>query len=104
MQANLDCLLFSLDDEDRQCMTGFDLPENFIKDPESLVRKARIHFDSPRRSRPEGEPASLVPSTSNAMAQKTLHEYSAPSTDQVLQGPEVAMGCHTLKFLISGCE
>ena len=79
-------------------MTGFDLPGNFTEDPESLVRKARIHFGSPRRTRPEGEPASFVQSTSNAMAQKKLREYSAPSADQVLQGPEVAMGTENFEI------
>ena len=79
-------------------MTGFVLPKNFTKDPESLVRKARIHFDSPRRTRPEGDPASFVPSASNAMAQKTLREYSAPSANQVLQGPEVAMGTENFEI------
>jgi hypothetical protein len=82
-------------------MTGFDLLGNFIDDPESLVRKARIHFDSPRRTRPEDKPASFAPSTYNTMAQNTLHEYSAPSADQVLQGPDVAMG--TENFEIKMC-
>jgi hypothetical protein len=62
-------------------MTRFDLPGNFTEYPESLVSKARIHFGSPHRTHPEGEPASFVPSMSNAMAQKTLRKYSAPSAD-----------------------
>ena len=68
-------------------MTGFDLLPNFTEDLESLVRKARIHFDTPRREHSEVDPASFVPSTSTAMAEKTLRDYSAPSTDQVLTGP-----------------
>ena len=73
-------------------MTGFDLPPNFTENPESLVRKAQTHFDSPLRTRSEVDPASLVPSASTAMAQKMLHDYSAPSTSQVLKGPEVDVG------------
>jgi hypothetical protein len=41
-------------------MTGFDLPLNFTEDPESLVRKARSHFDSPCRTRMEVDPASFM--------------------------------------------
>ena len=70
-------------------MTGFDLPPNFTEDPESLVRRARTHFDSPTHVHSEVDPASFVPSTSTAMAEKTLHDYSAPSTDQVPTGPVV---------------
>ena len=73
-------------------MTGFDLPPNFVEDPESLVRKARIYFNSHRCERSEVDPAYFVPSTSTAMAEKTLRDYSAPSTDQVLTGPEVNTG------------
>ena len=67
-------------------MTGFDLPPNFTKDPESLVRRARTRFDSPRRVHSEVDPAYFVPSTSTAMAEKTLRDYSAPSADQVPTG------------------
>lgn len=79
-------------------MTGFHLLPNFTEDPESLVRKARIHFNSPQRTRSEVDPASLVPSTSNAMAQKTLREYSAPSATQVLQGPTVEVGIENFEI------
>ena len=79
-------------------MTGFDLPPNYTEDPESLVRKARIRFGSPQRTHTEVEPASFVPSTSTAMAQKMLHEYSAPSADQVLKGPEVNTGTESFEF------
>ena len=76
-------------------MTGFDLPPNFTKDPESLVRKARTHFGSPLREHSEVEPASFVPSTSTSMAnpvEKTLRENSAPSADQVPTGPVINTG------------
>jgi hypothetical protein len=58
----------SITDEDRYCMTGFDLPPNFTEDPESLTRRARTHFGSPQRVRKEVDPASFVPSTSTPMA------------------------------------
>jgi hypothetical protein len=62
-------------------MTGFDSPPNFDEDPESLVRKAQTHFDSPRRTLLEVDPTSLVPSTLTAMVEKILRDYSAPSTN-----------------------
>jgi hypothetical protein len=63
-------------------MIGFDLSSNFTKDLESLVRKARIRFDSSLHTRSEFNLASFVPSTSITMDQKMLREYSAPSTSQ----------------------
>jgi hypothetical protein len=68
-------------------MTGFDLPPIFTKDPESLVRRART-------VRTEVDLAFFVPSTSTPMAnqEKTLHDYSAPSADQVPPGPKVNTG------------
>jgi hypothetical protein len=44
-------------------MTGFDLPPNLTEDPESLVRRARTHFDSPQCVRAEVDLAFFVPST-----------------------------------------
>ena len=79
-------------------MTGFDLHSNFIEDPESLVRRARTHFDSPRCVHSEVDPASLVPSTSTSIAEKTLHDYSAPSADQVPTGPVVNTGTGNFKI------
>jgi hypothetical protein len=49
-------------------MTGFDLPPNFTEDPESLVKRARTHFDSPQHVCTEDDQASFVPSTSTPMA------------------------------------
>jgi hypothetical protein len=70
-------------------MTGFDLPPNFTEDPETLVRKAQIHFGSPSRVLSKVDPPSLVPSESTPMAEvneKTFREYSTP-TDQVPTDP-----------------
>jgi hypothetical protein len=70
----------SIDDEDKLCMTSFDLPPNFTKDPESLVRRARTHFGSPQRVRTEVDLASFLPSTSTPMAnhEKTLANTLLP--------------------------
>ena len=73
-------------------MTGFDLPQNFYSDPEALLRRTRARLVSPRRSLSEAEPVIQAPSASQAMAQKTLRDYSAPSANQVPTGPEVNTG------------
>ena len=70
-------------------MTGFDLPQNFHSDPESLLRRTRAHLI--------GSLSAVVPviassSAPRAMVQKTLRDYSAPSTNQVLTRPEVNTG------------
>src|SRR6185436_6546541 len=73
-------------------MTGFDLPQNFHSDPESLLRRTRARFVSPRRSLPAIDPVIASLSAPRDMAQKTLRDYSAPSASQVLTGPEVNTG------------
>ena len=70
-------------------MTGFDLPQNFHSDPESLLRRTRAHLVSPRRSLSAVDPVIALSSAPRAMAQKTLRDYSAPSANQVPTGPEV---------------
>src|SRR6185312_14332752 len=73
-------------------MTSFDLPQNFHSDPGSLLRRTRAHLVSPRRPLSAAEPVIASPSTSQAMAQKTLCDYYAPSANQVPTGPEVNTG------------
>ena len=70
-------------------MTGFDLPQNFHSDPESLLRRIRARLVSPQRPLSYRLASS---SASQAMAQKTLRDYSAPSANQVPTGPEVDTG------------
>ena len=73
-------------------MTGFDLPQNFTPNPVSLLRRVRPHVVPPQISLLAVEPVVIAPSTSNSMAQKTLHEYFAPSVSQVPVGPDVNTG------------
>ena len=73
-------------------MTGFDLPQNFHSDPESLSRRVRPRVVPPQISLLAAEPVIQAPSASQAMAQKTLRDYSAPSANQVPTGPEVNTG------------
>ena len=79
-------------------MTGFDLPQNFHSDPESLLRRTRARLVSPRRSLSAVDPVIASSSAPRAMAQKTLHDYSAPSANQVPTGPEVNTGGENFKI------
>ena len=64
-------------------MTGFSLPENYTDNPESLVRMARPRIIPPLAILPAQEPISEAPLILQAMAEKTLREFSVPSTDNV---------------------
>ena len=73
-------------------MTGFNLPQNFHSDPESLLRWTRARLISPRRSLSAVDPVITSSSAPRVMAQKTLHDYSTPPANQVPTGPEVNTG------------
>ena len=79
-------------------MTGFDLPQNFHSNPESLLRRMRARLVSPQRSLSADEPVIASSSASQAMAQKTLRDYPAPSANQVPTGPEVNTGVETFEI------
>ena len=70
-------------------MTGFDLSQNFHSDLESLLRRVRPRIVPPQISLSVAKPVIASSSASQAMAQKTLRDYSAPSANQVPTGPEV---------------
>ena len=73
-------------------MTGFDLPQNFHSDPESLLRRVRPRIVPPHISLSAVDLVIASSSAPRAMAQKTLRDYSAPSANQVPTGPEVNTG------------
>ena len=73
-------------------MTGFSLPENYTDNPERLVRRARPRVVPPLAILPAQEPISEAPLVLEAMAEKTLREFSVPSTDNVATGPNINVG------------
>ena len=79
-------------------MTGFDFPQNFYSDPESLLRRTRARLVSPQRSLSAVDPVIASSSAPRAMAQKTLRDYSAPSASQVPTGPVVNTGGENFKI------
>ena len=79
-------------------MTGFDLPQNFHSDPESLLRRVRPRIVPPQISLSAVDPVIASSSAPRAMAQKTLRDYSAPSANQVPTGSEVNTGGETFEI------
>ena len=73
-------------------MTGFSLPENYTDNPERLVRRARPRVVPPLAILPAQEPISEAPFVLEATAEKTLCEFSIPSTDNVATGPNINVG------------
>jgi hypothetical protein len=75
-------------------MSGFARPTNYIEDPEEIIRKGRAKL---RKKKPpttlleEDQPRSLTP-LFEAMANKTLHEFFAPTTANIRTGPAVNVG------------
>ena len=74
-------------------MSGFSLLTNFVENPEKLVRRVRSRVVPPPISQSTSEPASQAPSTiTELMAEKTLRDFSVPSTANVATGPNVDVG------------
>jgi hypothetical protein len=79
-------------------MIRSDLPKNFIDNPEALLRKTRAKLKKTHSisrleviSKSEDHQdliRSLTPEF-KAMANKSLHEFSAPTTDNICTGPAV---------------
>ena len=73
-------------------MTGFSLLENYTDNLERLVRRARPRVVPPLAIHPAQEPILEAPLVLEAMAEKTLREFSVPSTDNVATRPSINVG------------
>ena len=73
-------------------MTGFNLPENSKENPETVFRSVRPRVAAPHKTLPTEKPVVPAPPTFKTMANKTLREFAAPSTDNVTIGPQINMG------------
>jgi hypothetical protein len=85
------CLVFA-----GRCMAGFNLPANYHLDPESLIRKSRSRFSSPRSlgshirdivNKFQGLPPPQEPT--QKAGQKCINYCSAPSNSNVRTGSEM---------------
>ena len=74
-------------------MIGFDLLTNYVDDLEALLRrtKAKLKKVSALESKDNQIRQSLTLEF-EAMANKTLHEFSAPTTTNIQTGPTVNVG------------
>ena len=74
-------------------MTDFDLLTNYVDDLEALLRrtKAKLKKVSALESEDNQIRRSLTPEF-EAMANRTLHEFSAPTTTNIRTGPKVNVG------------
>jgi hypothetical protein len=69
------------------------LPKNFVDDPEALLKKTRAKLKKVLALELEDHQIrrSLTPEF-KAMTQKSLREFSAPTTANIRTGPEVNVG------------
>ena len=74
-------------------MTSFDLPTNYIEDPEALIRRTRAKLKKVLALKSEDSHIrrSLTPEF-EAMTNKTHHEFSAPTTTNIRTRPNVNVG------------
>jgi hypothetical protein len=80
-------------------MTGFVLPENYTKNPETLLRKNRSRTASSSATPLLSEPVAPAPSTTPAMA-KSLRDYSIPVVANVPVEPTVNTGVGNFELRI----
>ena len=78
-------------------MTGYKLPENYIENPEAILRKKRSRVVSSSATPPTVKPVTPAPSATPIMA-KTLHDYSSPAVANVPVGPVVNIGDGNFKL------
>ena len=74
-------------------MIGFDLPTNYVEDPEALIKRTRAKLKEVLALESEDNQIrqSLTPEF-EAMANKTLCEFSASTTANIHTGPTVNLG------------
>ena len=74
-------------------MTYFDLPTNYVEDLEALIRRTRAKLKKvpALKSEDNNIRRSLTPEF-EAMANRTLHEFSTPTTANIRTRPTVDVG------------
>jgi hypothetical protein len=74
-------------------MIGFNLPTNYVEDPEALIRRTRAILKKVSASESKDNQIrwSLTPEF-EAMADKTLCEFSTPTTANIRTRPETNVG------------
>jgi hypothetical protein len=68
------------------------LPDNFVSNPEKILRKVMSKAESSHDLCLGRYNSANLTSMFEVMANKTLHEYSAPTPDNIRTGPAIAVG------------
>jgi hypothetical protein len=79
-------------------MTGFNLLINFIEDLESLIKKSKKNKEASTFQLETNQSGGSPIPVSEAMAEKTLHEFSAPNANNIHTGPMVNTGDATFEL------
>ena len=83
-------------------MTGFDFPTNYVEDPEALFRRteAKLKKVLDVESEDNQTRRSLTP-VFEAIADKTLHEFSAPTTTNIRTRPVIKIGDNVFELTLA---
>ena len=74
-------------------MTSFDLPTNYVEDPEALIKRTRTKLKKVSSLKLEDNHIRRsFTHEFDAMANRTLREFSAPTTANIRTGPTVNVG------------
>ena len=75
-------------------MSGFDLPKNYVENPEALIRrtKAQKSKEVLASEAEENQIEGCSTPVFETMVDKTLHEFSAPSMANISTGSTVNIG------------
>ena len=74
-------------------MTVFDLPTNYVEDPEALIRRTRAKLKKVLVLESEDNQIRWSLTLEfEAMANRTLREFSTPTTANIRTGPTINVG------------
>ena len=80
-------------------MTDFDLPTNHVEDPGALIRRTRAKLKKVSALESEDNQTRWSLTLEfEAMADRTLHEFSAPTTANIRTRPNVNVGDNGFKL------
>ena len=83
-------------------MTSFDLSTNYIQDLEALIRRTRAKLKkSPALKSEHNQIRQSLTPEFEAMADKTLCEFSAPTTTNIHTGPHMNVGDDGFELKVS---
>ena len=80
-------------------MTGLDLSTNYIEDPEALIRRTKTKLKKVLALKSENNHIrQSLTLEFEAVANRTLHDFSAPTTANIRTGPTVNVGDNRFKL------